>query len=269
MLLRIFVFFTLAGAAAAAAAEPGRQPTQKWIVNFEGSQCIASRAYGTEESPLHLVLKAPPVGEVMQLAVLRKAGRLPADQLPSTIGIGDRPPIKTNMLRYTPTSGGLRVHTLNIPTADFAPAREAKTLSIRSGGLNETFALSKMEPVLRLLDECVADLRKVWNVTNSDAEQSLLPTRASAALHRLFSSHDYPATALQQMEQGVVRFAILIDETGKVADCTVIQTSGVAVLDAQTCVVIMKRAKFEPARGADGKPAKDAVIQQITWKLNG
>lgn len=268
MLLRVFSFLVLAGAAAAVAAEPPRQPSQKWIVNFEGSQCIASRNYGTEEAPLHLVLKAPPVGEVMQLAVLRKAGRLPADQLPATISFDGGPAVETNMLRYSPSKKVMRVHMLNMAMADFAPARNAKTVSIRSGGMNETFALSQMEPVLKLLDECVADLRKLWNVTNSAAELSSLPTRATGSLHRLFSSNDYPAMSLQQREEGVVRFAVLIDETGKVADCTIIQTSGVAALDAQTCFVVMSRGKFAPARDADGKPAKDAVIQQIIWKLS-
>ena len=40
---------------------------------------------------------------------------------------------------------------------------------------------------------------------------------------------------------------ILIDEFGKVADCTVTQTSGAASIDAQSCAVIRERGKFRPA----------------------
>ncbi len=60
---------------------------------------------------------------------------------------------------------------------------------------------------------------------------------------------------------------ILVDEQGKVADCTVIQTSGVAALDAQSCSVIKLGAKYKPAIGLDGKPAKSAAFQTISWKI--
>lgn len=61
--------------------------------------------------------------------------------------------------------------------------------------------------------------------------------------------------------------AILIDEKGKVADCTVTQTSGLAALDSQTCFIITSRAKFVPAVGADGNPAKHSMSPRIQWKM--
>ena len=110
-------------------------------------------------------------------------------------------------------------------------------------------------------------LRRVWNVGSVDGEQSPLPQRARANLARLFSSDDYPAISVRGEASGAVKFALLINEAGKVADCTVIETSGVAALDAQTCVIVRARAKFEPAVGADGKPAKDANISRVRWEL--
>ena len=62
-------------------------------------------------------------------------------------------------------------------------------------------------------------------------------------------------------------FVLLIDETGRVADCTVIETSGVASLDAQTCGAVKLQARFKPAIGLDGKPAKDGVVQRVSWIL--
>ena len=66
---------------------------------------------------------------------------------------------------------------------------------------------------------------------------------------------------------GAVSLALLIDEQGKVADCTVTQTSGVAALDAQSCAIIKERGKFSPAIGHDGKPAKSSWLQRINWAL--
>ena len=59
----------------------------------------------------------------------------------------------------------------------------------------------------------------------------------------------------------------LIDEKGEMADCAVIETSGIAALDAQTCFIMRKRGKFAPAIGQDGKPAKGVFTQRIRWEM--
>lgn len=268
MLLKLITFLSLVAPATVIAAEPdAREPTARWVVNFADAQCIARRAYGSAEDPLHLILKAPPLGEVMQVAVMREEGPAAPVQVEATIGIDGRPPIKTNMLAFAPESGGLRVHLLNMPSGDFALVREAKSLQIRSARLNETFALSQMGPLLQVMEECVTDLRQVWNVANPDGTQSALPQRARAELYKLFDPDDYPPGALGRNQSGIVKFVALVDENGRVADCTIIETSGVAALDVQTCAIIQERAKFEPAVGQDGKRTKDAVIQGVRWKL--
>jgi outer membrane biosynthesis protein TonB len=61
----------------------------------------------------------------------------------------------------------------------------------------------------------------------------------------------------------------LIDEQGRIADCTVDQTSGVAVLDTMSCYVISRRARFTPALGADGKPVRSAHETRVRWRIPG
>lgn len=260
-------FFALAFATAVAAAAGPRAPTGKWNVNFADAQCIASRDYGTAAKPLGLVLKAPAVGDVMQVAVLREAAWIPADQVDATIAIDQRRPHKTSLTMYSPKSSRQRVYLLNMPSAEFAAVRQAKTLAVGSVGLNETFALSQMEPLMKVMDECVADLRRVFNISGSGPEATGLRSRATANLVKLFSSDDYPAVAIRNGQSGRVRFALLIQEDGRVADCTIVETSGVPSLDSQACAMLKVRAKFEPARDNDGKPAKDAVVGSIVWRM--
>jgi TonB family protein len=267
MPLRFVFFLSLLGVTAAASAEPARQPTAKWNVNFADAQCLALRPYGSAEQPLHLVLKAPAVGGVMQIAVLRKGGETSPNQVDATVAIDQHPPLKTNMLMFTPKGSALRVYLLNMPSEDFSRVATAKSLSIRSSGLNETFALGQMGSLLKIMNECVLDLRKVWNVSDPAGEQSLLPKRAKGNLARFVRDGDYPAQALDENLSGTVKFAVLINEKGRVADCTIVETSGVAALDAQTCAIMMERAKFEPAMGPDGKPAKDAAVSRIRWVM--
>ena len=141
-------------------------------------------------------------------------------------------------------------------------------INLGSEGLDERFALTQMGSLLRTLDSCVADLRKVWNVSESKSDSSSNSRSAnSRALAGVFTSEDYPAVAMRNDQSGLVAFALLIDEQGRVADCTVIETSGAASLDAQSCGIIRNRAKFSPARGTDEKPIKSAYLGRIRWRI--
>ncbi len=120
---------------------------------------------------------------------------------------------------------------------------------------------------MKAMDTCLADLQQVWNVDGEAQARLKQGPRSTKPLTSYFSSNDYPRVALRSDQWGLVAFALLIDEAGKIADCTVIETSGVGTLDAQSCAIIKERAAFHPAVGADGKPAKAAVIQRIRWKL--
>jgi TonB family protein len=267
MRFRWIVFFALAILPDVGAAAEPRAPTGKWNVDFGDAQCIAHRDYGEPNSPLRLVLKAPPVGDVMQVAVMRQAAWTSAEQVDAAVAIDARPPLKTNLLMYSPKGSKERIYLLNMPAADFAQLRQARTLSVRSGGLNESFALSQMEPLLKVVDECVADLRRVFNIGPAGTGAAGLKSRAKANLAQLFSDRDYPVVAIMQDQSGRVGFALLIGEDGRVADCTIVSTSGVPSLDTQACALLKTRAKFEPARDIEGKPAKDSTVGGIVWRM--
>jgi TonB family protein len=267
MIFKSVVFFPALIFATALLAAPGpRPPTANWNVNFADAQCVAHRSYGTPEDPLQLLLKAPAVGDVMQVAAIRTAGWTPAAQVQSTVTIDGGQPLKTELLMYSAKDSKNRIYLLNMPTGEFAAIRNARTLSVRSSGLNESFALSQMEPLLKVMDECVADLRRVFNIAASGTQPAALKSRAKASLASFFSDLDYPSTALSKDLGGRVGFALLIGEDGRVADCTIVATSGVPSLDSQACALLQRRAKFEPARGIDGKAAKDSHVGGIVWR---
>lgn len=269
MVFKFIIVSTLLAVAGVAQAEPApRMPTGKWHVSFAHSQCIALRDYGTEPGSPKLLLKAPALGEVMQVAVLRDAERTPPEQVEATVAIGGRPPVNTSLMMFTPVgSKEPRVYLLNMPFADFAQVRQAKTLSVRSEGLEETLALSQMEPLMKALDQCVANLRREFNIEADGIRHVGLKSRAQANLAKLFSSDDYPAEAYRTGQTGRITYILLIQENGRVADCTIVATSGVPSLDSQACALLKMRARFRPARGSDGKPAKDSMTGSIVWKL--
>jgi TonB family protein len=268
-----------------AAAAPGSplQPTGKWVVNFADAQCVATRNYGTEADPLYLVLKAPAIGDTIQLGIVRKGGKLDANQLNGEIIFDETTTLRTSFLEFGVKSMNQRARFVNLAAKDVASLRQAKTIRIRirekgierlgtrlGMGLatgEEAFAVTSMPALLGTLGTCAADLRKIWKVWDDETGGSGLKEGPSANLAQLFSPEDYPGVAALRGQSGRVSLVILIDEQGKVADCTVIEPSGVAALDAQSCAVIKQGAKYKPAIGLDGKPSKSAAFQRITWRM--
>lgn len=164
MSARLFMFSVIAVAAAAPAAEP-RQPTGQWVADFDVSQCIAYRNYGTQEDPLYLVLKAPPLGSAMQLVVMRKGGYMAPEQAEVAITFDGHPPFRTTILGFKPDQGKYRSYLVNLPPAAFAPFRSAKSLAIEGRGLlNERFALRSTAQLMQIVEQCIRQLRQEWNI---------------------------------------------------------------------------------------------------------
>jgi TonB family protein len=268
MFVRAVFGAALLGLAAGASSSLPSQPAGKWIVSFDDAQCVAERKYGTDDKPLYIHLKQPPQGDMMQLSIIEKrSGSDQATELDGTLEFDGRPRQKVRVLRFGSTTVKLTILMMNLPLEQFSPARTASTLRFRTQGFAQTFALSDLGSLLDVMDNCVAELREIWNVDRSEDGEPAVREDAKGDLRGLFRGDDYPWQAVTAGEGGTVQMALLVDENGKVADCSVIRTSGVAVLAAQSCAVIKERAKFTPAVGLDGKPANTSFVQRITWRV--
>lgn len=283
MLTRVLACAALLSMEGAAAAEP-KQPTGKWIVNFADAQCVATRNYGSEAEPIYLVLKAPATGGTLQVGIVQKGRDIEPKQFDGEVVVDETATIRTNLLEFGNKKLGQRALLVNLNAQDVVPVRAAKTLEIRArdqgftrlgtrlgtGGSRdgESFALTQMSALMKMLDTCAEDLRQVWKVWEYDKGPAGLKEGPSGDLTGIFSGDDYPGIAVFKDQMGSVAFVLLIDEQGKVADCTVTETSGFASLDAQSCALVKERAKFKPAIGLDGKPSKSAYFQRINWRLS-
>lgn len=270
MSIRAFAAALLLTASSRASAEP-IPPTAKWVVNFDDQQCLAEREYGTPTNPLTLVLKQPVRGDVIQVAVLA-SGNLgtAAVQVDGWIGFDRRPVTKVSALRWRPQGSKQVIRLINMPLSAFRGIETAQVMRVDVGAFRRDFRLSDVRDLLTVMDSCLEDLRQVWNVADGDGDGHSAPAGARPPvgdLRGLISASDYPGVALQQLQSGSVTMVLLIDEAGRVADCSLIETSGVAALDAQSCSIVTRRARLTPAVGADGKPRKSSFIQRITWKL--
>lgn len=81
------------------------------------------------------------------------------------------------------------------------------------------------------------------------------------------TNDDYPAADARQHHEGTVGFTLLVDENGRATRCDITASSGYPGLDNGACFLLMRRARFDPARDASGKAVASAFPGRFTWHL--
>jgi TonB family protein len=104
--------------------------------------------------------------------------------------------------------------------------------------------------------------------TNAIGGRSAPPRKGSIAT--IFSSGDYPPEAFKNGWEGDVGVKVHIGTDGKAHSCRILHSSGYPVLDVQTCAIVLGRARFVPARDANGNAVEDDfVVPTVRWAIDG
>ncbi len=94
-------------------------------------------------------------------------------------------------------------------------------------------------------------------------EPNLLARRL--APNNWITSSDYPEAALSEGRDGRTGVELRISAVGRVEACAVTLSSGHADLDAATCALLKRKARFQPATDPKGKPITAVTKIAITW----
>lgn len=81
------------------------------------------------------------------------------------------------------------------------------------------------------------------------------------------TTQDYPAEALRANAEGVTEFLLTIGPDGTVSNCEIKSSSGSPLLDATTCQLILRRARFSPARDPFGVAVKGTYFNRVRWTI--
>jgi TonB family protein len=82
-----------------------------------------------------------------------------------------------------------------------------------------------------------------------------------------FIARNYPARALKAREQGKVGFRLVVEPDGSLGSCEVTASSGSKALDNETCELILRNARLNPVRNADGRAIRAVQTGYINWIL--
>lgn len=246
----VAVFLLAASARPAAAAAPG---PQVWQVDWEQARCTIATG---DPASLYLALWMTPGDPTPELYLVGPADRIRGggDRIKLTLAPGGKS-IKA-WRRARPGKAGAIIVELgdlgdDFPTA-FASASEVRLtgfstpISIPVQGANQAMAA---------LNQCLDQKMTEWGI-DAKAYRALRtpPKEPVPGQVDWLGDDDYPpkAQAAGQAGDAVVRLSV--DARGKVTHCAVVASSGSKPIDDVTCRQALRKARFVPAVGADGRP---------------
>lgn len=81
------------------------------------------------------------------------------------------------------------------------------------------------------------------------------------------TNEDYPSSAMREGVQGVTGFRLDIGPDGKVTNCTVTASSGSSLLDDTACRLLIRRARFTPAKDSEGNGMPASYSNRVRWQI--
>lgn len=81
------------------------------------------------------------------------------------------------------------------------------------------------------------------------------------------TNDDYPVEEARQHHEGLVGVTLQIDVSGRATKCDVTASSGYPGLDNGACFLLMRRARFDPARDAGGNLVASTYAGRFSWRL--
>lgn len=269
------------------ASSPGAvrlAPVSEWGVDYDEQRCRLRRLFGSADEP-HL-LSIEQSAPVAKFALTIAGKQLPDldGRIFMQLGLESDRPMMVPRLRLGGTLEGFG-RALIWPSVTLQPPpgteQEGERKAMQPGmslnssrkvdrivvrGKKEVFVLEtgNMQPAIRALNACTADLLTSWGL---DAAQHRYYTPPRWVNYKQISDRmidDNYGTDRGTEEQAVVEFRFIVETDGTVSDCVQINATAANSVRPPVCGRA-RMAKFEPALDAEGKPMRSFALGSFSY----
>ena len=237
-----------------------------WTVEFAETLCGLGKAYESPAGTVMLAVKAPLVGRDYGIFVVRPGGAATVATWreafivkPGGARVGPFP------LQAFTSASKKRVARFAINAEEYTLAEDGSTLTLDLGSEGMfSFAVPNLPKALETLEGCTKGLRKELGIDQQVIDRVVVNAKM---IGLTFKVSDYPSDAVRQGLQGTVGVLAFVGADGRVTGCKVIETSGSPSLDGRTCAVLERRARYKPARDANGTKLLAPIYTRTRWVL--
>lgn len=248
------------GAIAWTASAAGRPkvPPDKWAIDYAKEYCVLSRDGQPGEHGI--AFRTRPMSDEHDLLFYNLPSGLKRRSFKGQLYRRDG---SAGVARWAliERSSGRRQTILETSISGEELAETFATGSLRftgEGMIDFWSSLPNVEKALGALRACEEDLAKRWGVEPQEMRLWAKPAKAKSDLRELFWGKNPSRYGVLRSHH--VRAMLVVDETGKAVNCTIIEKSRVKWVNEQICETLLREGQFEPARDANGAAVRGKVV---------
>jgi TonB family protein len=243
-----------------------------WVADFGDTKCSLSRPVGPEEGTLFL-LEWSAGQESPSLLIGNRAWKkdLVSAEAPAFLVTAPNG-VRTTAVAY-PLSGpfraakGVALHRVEKGFLDALASADQLSIEVDGRRVQE-MALPGTGAAVKTLRTCNQDLLRAFGVDPAlDALLKRRPQPIGGNVAQWVTNNDYPDDALRRGASGTTVVRLRIGTEGRVRECVVVATSGDSSIDRQSCAILQRRGRFEPALAADGSSVEASLITSLRWAV--
>lgn len=256
--------------------------TGAWVVDYNPDACRLMAAFGTGKDVIMMRLTRYQLGDAFDLDFfgrkvanneIRSKARVdfglretPVEATAVNGKAGDLPIVMLGSMRLDGWQEAKPDETAPKLSAQQEAAVFAVTIKI---GPRKPVRLEfgSMAKPMRQLRACQDSLLKSWGYDPVVQATLSKPARPASSPAMWLRSSDYPTGAVFNGQNGIVQFRLDVDEYGRIAGCHVLARTNPDVFADTTCRSVSRRARFEPALDAVGKPARTLYVAKVRWQM--
>lgn len=273
------------------------QPSTRWVLEYADESCRLARNFGEGKDRITLMFDQFQPGDAFKIRVAGKpvgVNRM-ARVDDARLRFGPNEAEFEITAETARTTGGEPVllvngtHRLAAPTeeekaaakqriregrgfepAPLGPVREAAAtwLQLRKVARADlVLETGPMDKPLAALRECSWDTVRSWGLNVEQQKRLIRKAHPKRGPQTWFNSSDYPMSMVRGGYEGIVNFRLLLDQTGKPTDCKIQMSTRPKEFDEVVCRAVMKRAEFEPALDAQGRPVPSYWLATVNFRL--
>ncbi len=249
----------LIGLVAAVAAPQATSSEPVWDIEIGDARCFATRRHGDgaiaiEKMPLSDAFSVVIIDQGNPRAVASMSGTLVAEGAASQSGriIGGQ------------AAGGGRMVRITL-AGPFDPATLGASLGIRGAGVRTAlYPIGDRGALAGFFDRCRATLAARWQI-DAMALARVAKLADPISPETWLGGEDYPQLESRAEPIGPAVVLIAIGADGRVAECRVVEASGVPYFDEASCQAIRRKGRYRPARDSEGKAVPSWVTRMLVW----
>lgn len=250
------------------------KPAGPWNLHGDKDSCKLRRGFGDGDQHVGIELVRYGPGDDMRVFLFGRPIAPLIDDPRYTIAFGDFPPLQANTALSAKDGAGIPVtirwiggirevdyrklaeeKSKGLPiTQAITPTEEAavRSIALSSGKLGKiVLQTGSMGPALQLLRQCTDELVRTWGA-DPKLELASRP-KPRSPVQNWVDPNTIPQAAAVGNSGSMIYFRLSVDADGKVSQCGIQQVINESAFDKAICAVLMKRAKFDPARDKAGK----------------